>query len=108
MPPIFWKIVLGVALGFVIIRGGGPALIRLLLPVVLVYFGYKAIQRLAATKLAELSERMREAQRQAQQRGRGDYEAWPGGPGQNNQGPTIEICPGCGFQKSPKNMCTCA
>lgn len=97
MPPLFWKIILGVALGVVVIRGGGPALIRLLLPVLLVYFGYKAVQRIAAAKLADLSERMREAQRRG-----------PGGQYGEGSQPTIEICPNCGYQKSPQNMCTCS
>lgn len=115
MPSLLWKIILGVAIGLVIIRGGGPALIRLALPVALVYFGYKALQRLAAAKLGDFAERMKKASRQAQnqRRGpnsrgpfsRGDYEAWPE---YDEQQKTIEICPACGFQKSPKKLCTCA
>lgn len=96
MPSLLWKILLGVAIGLVIIRGGGPALLRLALPVVVIYLGYKALQRLAATKLAELAQRMRDHQ--------------PGSYQDSQQGhqQTIEICPQCGHQRSPQNFCTCS
>lgn len=98
MPPLLWKIVLGVALGLVIVRGGGPALVRLLLPVLIIYFGYKFIQRLAAAKLGEMAARMQEAARQAQD---------AAGHQTYDRGPTIEICPKCGHQKSPTSSCQC-
>lgn len=100
---LVWKIVLGIALGIVIIRGGGPALLRLALPAAIIYFGYKFVQRLAAAKLQNLAAKMQDAVNQAQQQHQ-DYNN-PNSSQPHQQ--TIEICATCGHQKSPGNYCKC-
>lgn len=101
MIPNWLKFVLGgVASFFVISRGGVPllaTLIKLLLPIIVIYFATKKLKNLIASGASG---------KKSMPRGEREKEGFSSG-GVNQHQETIEICPECGSQIEPGHSKRC-
>ena len=91
-----WYVAIAVVLLFFLVRSGGVAalgpLAKFLVPLGVVFMiGYKIKKKLLPIKYA-----FEQMQRQQENRKFGESE-----------GPTIEICPKCGFEKNATGRCKC-